>query len=110
MLILRQSKNIAFWLAAFFSPTLYLFLLALADRSGFRAWPEKWVAALFAALFVLVPIFGLSICCALVWRSASTKPRRIGWLIFTFVAMAFQCGILFLIIVALISAAISLPQ
>src|SRR5579884_3636955 len=104
--VLQRAKNIAIWLAAFFSPTIYFFALIFAGHFHLRAPSEKWIAA----LFVLIPMAGLFVCCAVAWKSNPTKPRRIGWLVFTLLAMAVQCAVLFFLIAALTTAAISLPQ
>jgi hypothetical protein len=101
-----RFSALAVWLCAFFSPTGYFLLLILANRFHVSAPPE----ILVAALFVAIPVIALLVCGYVVWSSSKTMARRIGWMAFTLVAMLLQAGVLLVIIITAISAAIGYAQ
>lgn len=95
-------SRLAVWLCAFISPTVYFFSLLLADRYHVQiALPENIVAS----LFFLIPVLALVVCELVVWRSSMTKARKIGWMLFTLVAMALQFGVHMALLVAAIGYA-----
>jgi hypothetical protein len=96
----------AIWLAAFVSPTGYFLLLMLANRLQVPAPPE----ILVVSLFCLIPLVALLVSGSVVWQSKLTARWRVGCLIFTVLAMLCQIGILFIIIVSAITAAIAPAQ
>jgi hypothetical protein len=98
----KRFRTVAVWLAAFFSPTAYCLLLVLAAKFQVQALP----GILVVTLFLLMPVVGLLVCGHMVWTSNKTASRRVGWGLLTLVAMLLQLGVLFVIIVAAISAAI----
>jgi len=102
----RSLLRLAVWLSAFCSPTAYFLLLLLADRFHVPAPPE----ALVATLFFSIPLVALVICESVVWLSSMTVPSKVGWMLFTLVAMLLQFGILLVIVIAATTAAISYPQ
>ena len=102
----NRIPALAVWLCAFFSPTAYFLLLLFADRFHVAAPPE----ILVASLFFLIPVAALLVCGYIVWSSSKTFARKIGWMLFTLVAMLLQFGVLLVIIIAAISAAIGYAQ
>jgi len=94
----------AVWLAVFMSPTGYFLLVVIADRLQMPAPPESLVVALFC----LIPVVALLVCGTVVWRSRARW--RVVWLVLMALAMSFQVGFLFIIILSAITAAISLAQ
>jgi len=98
--------SVAIWLAVFLSPTGYFLLLVMADRWHAPAPHESVVVSLFC----LIPIVALLVCGSVAWRSQLTRPWRVGWLVSTVLAMLLQCGVLFVIIVSVITAIIAPAQ
>jgi hypothetical protein len=68
--------------------------------------PPAWFVV---AMFCLTPLVALMVCSAVAWFSQARRGWRVGWLVFTLLAISFQFGFLFVIIVSAITAAISLP-
>src|SRR5262245_35554873 len=95
-------RSLAVWFSAFISPTVYFLLLLFADRFHVPAPPEIVVAS----LCFLIPFVALLVCECAVWSSSMTVARKIAWMLFTLVAMLLQFGILLVIIIAAIGAAI----
>jgi len=100
------SWRVALWLAVFLSPTVYFLLVIMADRWHVPAPPESLVVSLFC----LIPVVALVVCGSLVWRSPLDRRWRVGWLVAMVLAMLLQCGVLFVIIVTAITAAIAPAQ
>ena len=96
----------AIWLAVFLSPTGYFLLLIIADSWQLPAPPESLVVALFC----LIPIGALLVCGSVAWMSKLNLRWRVGWLVVTVFGMLVQFGILFVIVVAAITAAIAPAQ
>ena len=94
------------WLAAFLSPTGYVLAVITLSRLRMPA-PPGW---LVVALFCLIPLAALLVCSTVAWRSQARRGWRVGWLVLTMLAMSLQFGILVVIILSAITAAISLPQ
>ncbi len=67
-------------------------------------------AGVVVVLFSLVPVVALVICGTVAWLSKLTVRWRVGWLVLTGLAMALQVGLLVVIIVSAITAAISPAQ
>jgi hypothetical protein len=103
---LPTSSNVAIWLAVLLSPTAYLLALILVDRWNIPAPP----AIVVVALFCLIPLVALVACGRMAWRSPLERRWRVGWLALTVLAIALQCGVLFVIIVSAITVAISPAQ
>lgn len=101
----RKLSALTIWLAAFLSPIVYCLLLMLADRFHVPAPPE----VLIGALFYLIPVSALLVCISVVWLSGMTVAGKIGWTLFTIIALSVEFGILLVIITAAITAAISYP-
>ena len=91
---------------AFFSPTVYLLLILLANRFQIPSPPESWVVSLFC----LIPTVALLICESVVWRSSMTVRWKIGGMLFTLLGMLLQVGILVAIIRAILIVATSYVQ
>ena len=102
----NRISALAVWLCAFFSPTAYFLLLVCANRFHVAAPPE----ILVASLFFFIPVAALLVCGYVAWRSGKTIARKIGWMLFTLVAMLLQFGVLLVIIISAISAAIGYAQ
>ena len=94
-LIPLQRRSLAVWLSAFVSPTVYFLLLLLADRFDVPSPPD----VLVASLFYLIPPVALLLSESVVWWSGLTVARKVGWMLFTLLAMLLQVGILLAIIV-----------
>src|SRR5262245_31652876 len=105
-LIALPGRTLALWLSAFISPTVYFLLLLLASRSAV-AGP---LAALLVWLLFVVPVVALLVCEWAVWRSEMTVVWKIGWMLFTLVAMLFQTGVLLACIRAILVTAIGYAQ
>jgi hypothetical protein len=89
------------WLCAFLSPTVYFLLLLLANK--FQIHLTQTFAL---SLFFLVPVVALLICGWAVWSCSQAVGRRIGWMLFTLLAMSLQCAIILAILRAILIAAI----
>jgi hypothetical protein len=87
------------WLALFLSPTAFVVLLMLWERSAVSAPP----AGLIRVLFCLVPVVAVPGCVALIWFSKLSLGWRVGWLFLTLLAMALQWG-LWIIVIAMATA------
>src|SRR5688572_18870824 len=96
----------AIWLAVFLSPTGYFLLLMIADSWQLPAPPESLVVALFC----LIPVVALLVCGRLAWMSKLNPRWRVGWLVLTVLGMLLQFGVLFVIVVSAITAAIAPAQ
>ena len=102
-LIPLSRRNLTVWFLAFISPSAVFLLLVLANTFQVPSPPEFLVPA----LFILVPVGAVVICESVVWRSGMIGARRIGWMLFTLLALALQIGILLIIIIEAIAVAIS---
>ncbi|HVV71502.1 MAG TPA: hypothetical protein VHI52_08395 [Verrucomicrobiae bacterium] len=96
----------AIWLAAFLSPTAYLLLVAVWNRSQMPAVPQ----GLIVGLFCIVPVVALLVCGLAVRRAELKGSLRVAWVLMTVLAMAVQITVLLGIVVSAITAAIALPQ
>lgn len=85
------------WLAVFLSPTAYVLLLMLMDRLHLPAPPESLVVL----LFFLVPVVALLACGTAIWLSKMSLRWRVSGLVLTALAMLLQCGVWFVIAVAI---------
>lgn len=94
------------WLSAFLSPTGYFLLILLAQRFHIPGPPETLVAS----LFFLIPLVALLICESAVWSCSKTVGRRIGWMLFTLLAMLLQFAIILAILRVILVAAIGYAQ
>ncbi|MDX1968676.1 MAG: hypothetical protein SFV23_15985 [Planctomycetaceae bacterium] len=100
---MRMWFGAAIWFAAFVSPTALVFMLGFLDHMRAPAPPESVVAALIC----LTPLAAFLTCCVVVWRSPMSLGWRVAGLVLTLAAISIQCSVWFLIIVSVISAAIS---
>ena len=93
------------WLSAFLSPTAYLLLLLLASRFQLNL-PETsaW------SLFFLIPVVALLICESVVWSCSKTVGRKVGWMLFTLLAMLLQFAFILVILRTILVAAIGYAQ
>ena len=94
------------WLSAFLSPTAYFLLLLRASKFQIPKLPEIFVWS----LFFLIPVVALLICEAVVWSCSKTVGRKIGWMLFTLLAMLLQFAIMLAILRAIIVTAIGYVQ
>ena len=98
----RRSRpvwlSVVVWLSAFLSPTAYFLLLLLANKFQIPKLPETFAWS----LFFLVPAVALLICESVVWSCTKTVGRKIGWMLFTLLAMLLQFGIILVILRAIL--------
>lgn len=90
--------SVVVWLSAFLSPTAYFLLMLLANKFQIPSLPAKFVGS----LLILIPAVALLICESVVWSCSKTVARKIGWMLFTFLAMLLQLAILAVIIRAIL--------
>ena len=93
------------WLSAFLSPTACFLLLLLADKLQISL-PGTFVWSL---LFV-IPAVALLICESVVWSCSKTVGRKIGWMVFTLLAMLIEFGITLVILRAILVTRIGYAQ
>jgi hypothetical protein len=98
--------SVAVWLAVFLGPTGYVLSLMIVDGLQLPAPPDNIVVLLFC----LIPVVALPGCGAVVWRSKLRVGWRVGWLVLTVLAMLLQVGVLVVIIVSALTAAIAPAQ
>jgi hypothetical protein len=96
----------AVWLTAFLSPTAYFLLLLFASRFGISSLP----GTLVGSLFFLIPAVALLICEWVVWSCSKTVGRKIGWMLFTLLAMLLQFGMIVAILRMILVTAIGYAQ
>ena len=80
--------------------------MLLANKFQIPSLPAKFVWS----LFLLVPAVALLICETVVWSSSKTVGRKIGWMLFTLLAMLLQFGIILVILRMVIVTAIGYAQ
>jgi len=108
---IQQSRSLpvwlstVVWLSAFLSPTFYFLLLLLASKLQIHL-PETFVWSLFFA----IPVVALLICEWVVWSCSRTVGRKIGWMLFTLLAMLLQFAIILAILRTIIVMAIGYVQ
>lgn len=88
--------SLTLWLSAFLSPAVYFLFLLVADRLFLPSPPEVVVAS----LFYLIPPVALLLCGSVIWSTNITVAQKIGWILFTLVAMLLQFGVLLAVIIA----------
>lgn len=98
-------SSVVIWLTAFLSPTGYVLAVIALSRLHMPAPPGWFVVALFC----LIPLAALWFCSRVAWLSQVRRGWRVGWLVLTMLGMLFQFGVLVVIILSAITAAISLP-
>jgi hypothetical protein len=92
-------------LSAFLSPTACFLLLLLASTLQINL-PETFVWS----LFFVIPVVALLICESVVWSCSKTVGRKIGWMLFTLLAMLLQFAIILAILRTIIVMAIGYVQ
>jgi hypothetical protein len=106
----RRSRPVWFsvvvWLSAFLSPTAYLLLIFLANTLQIPSPP----ATLVWSLFFLIPVVALLVCELVVWSCGKTVGRKIGWVLFTLLAMLLQVAIILVILRAVLLTRIGYTQ
>ena len=98
--------GVAVWLAAFLSPSACFLLIILLSNSHAVNPPEMVVWA----LFVLVPAGALIVCEWVAWSCSRSVGWRIGWMLFTLVALGVQFAVILVILRAILVATISHAQ
>ena len=93
------------WLSAFLSPTACFLLLLLASK--FQVNVPETVAW---SVFFLIPALALLVCEWVVWSCSKTVGRKVGWMLFTLLAMLLQFGIILLILRAILVTMIGYVQ
>lgn len=94
-----------FWLSAFLSPTACFLLLLLASKFQINL-PGTFVWS----LLLFIPVVALLICESAVWSCSKTVGRRIGWMLFTLLAMLLQFAIILAILRTILVTAIAYVQ
>ena len=97
-----RVRAVAVWLAAFFSPTIYFLLLVAAAMAHVPNLPGGFVVAAFC----LLPFIGLLVCWRVIRRSTRTVSGMVSWGAVTVIGMVLQVGVLLVIILSAINAAI----
>jgi hypothetical protein len=95
----------AVWLCAFLSPTVYFLLILLASKFQINL-PQTFILS----LLFLIPVVALLICEWAVWSCSKTVGRRIGWMLFTLLAMLFQFAIILAVLRVILVTAIGYAQ
>ena len=103
---LPLGPGVVIWLAAFLSPTAYFLLILLARRFQTPSLPRTVVLS----LFILIPVVALIICEAVAWSCSKTVGRKIGWMLFTLLAMLLQFAVLLVILRIILVTAIGYAQ
>jgi hypothetical protein len=93
-------------MSAFLSPTAYFLLLLLGNKFQIPSLPAMFVWL----LFFLIPAVALLICESVVWSCRQAVGRKIGWMLFTLLAMLLQFGIILVILRMIIVTAIGYVQ
>ena len=94
------------WLLAFLSPTAYFLLILLGNKFQIPGLPAKFAWS----LFFLVPAVALLACESVVWSCSKRVGRKIGWMLFTLLAMLLQFAIILVILRMIIVTAIGYAQ
>ena len=79
--------------------------MLLADKFQINV-PETFVWS----LFLLIPVVALLICESIVWSCSRTVGRKIGWMLFTLLAMFLQFAIIVVILRAILLTRIAYVQ
>ena len=98
--------NAIVWLSAFRSPTAYFLLLLFASEFQIPKLPETFAWS----LLLLIPLVALLICESVVWTRGRTVGGKIGWMVFTLLAMLLQCGIILVLLRAILVTRIGYVQ
>ena len=93
-------------MSAFLSPTACFLLLLLANKLQIPSLP----AALVWSLLFLVPAVALLVCEGVAWSCSKTVGRKIGWMLFTLLAMLLQFGMILAILRAILVTTIAYVQ
>jgi len=97
--------SVVVWLSAFLSPTAYFLLLVLVNKFQIHL-PEMFVGT----LFFLIPVVALLVCESVAWSCSKTVGRKIGWMLFTLLAILLQFGIILVVLRAILVATIAYVQ
>ncbi len=97
--------SLAIWFATLLSPTAYVLAVICLSRLQLAAPPAWFVVGLSC----VIPVAALIVCSTVAWLSQTRRSWRVGWLVLTIAAIPLQVGMLVVIIVSAITAAISLP-
>ena len=94
------------WLSAFLTPTAYFLLILFAKTLHIPSPPATFVWS----LFFLIPVVALLVCESVVWSCSKTVGRKIGWMLFTLLAMLLQFAIILVILRVILVTAIGYAQ
>ena len=98
--------SVVVWLSAFLSPTACFLLLLLANKLQI----PNLLAKFLLLLFFLIPVVALLICESVAWSCSKSVGRKIGWMLFTLLAMLLQIGIILVILRAILVTTIGYAQ
>ncbi len=93
-------------MSAFFSPAACFLLVLLAGKSNTPNLP----AALVLTPFILAPIAALIMCEWVAWSCSATLGRKMGWMLFTLVALLLEFAVILAILRMILVATISYAQ
>ena len=97
--------SVVVWLTAFLSPSAYFVLVLLASKSQINL-PKTLVLS----LFFLIPVMALLTCESVAWTCSKTVGRKIGWMLFTLLAVLLQLAIILVILRAILVTMIGYAQ
>ena len=100
-------RTLPVWLFAFFSPTFYFFSFLLANR--FHLAPNL-PGAFYVTLFFLILTGALLFCVGVSWAANMTLTRKIGLTVFTLLGLLLQCGVVVVILRAILITITAYPQ
>jgi len=92
-------------LSAFLSPTAFFLLLLLASKFQINL-PQTFTGL----LFFLIPVAALLVCEWVVWSCSKTVGRKIGWMLFTLLAMLLQFAMILAVLRVILVTAIGYAQ
>ncbi len=94
------------WLSAFLSPSACFLLLLLGNKLQI----PNLLAKFLLLLFFLIPVIALLICESVAWSCSRTVGRKIGWMLFTLLAMLLQFGIILVVLRTILVTTIGYAQ
>jgi len=98
--------SLVVWLAAFLSPSACFLQLLLANKLPI----PNLLAKLLLLLVFLIPVVALVTCESVAWSCSRTVGRKIGWMLFTLLAMLLQFGIILVVLRAILLTTIGYAQ
>ena len=107
MLTSISLRKLPVWLLVFFSPTVYFLSFLFANR--FHVAPNL-PEAFYLTLFVLILAGAVLYCVGASWAAEMTFTRKIVLTAFIALGLLLQCGVIFLILRAILIAITAYPK